>query len=766
MEKSELLTIESKCIQEEAPWCNASCPIHVDARKFIGLMSQGKWQDARKIIDKTLPFSSTIGRICDHPCENACKRAEAGGPIAIGALERCCVQNTAPERRIQILPSRDQRVAVLGDGLDSLTVCWDLVRKGYTLSLFSSGDQLGEGLMHLAACLVPEQVLREEVAVLRELGVTFNIKQRIAQAFYEEIRKEFQSVYVGSDAGQALDLNTTFDPVTLATGEAGVFTGGARAQGQEPSPIGDVGRGRRAALTMDRYLKKVSLTVGREKEGPYETRLYTAITGLAQMPRTPMADPATGYTREEALKEAKRCLQCQCLECVKVCEYLKGFHAYPKVYARNIHNNDIAITKNIDTNRLVNACSLCGLCTEVCPNDFSMSEVCLNARRRMFQKGKMPSSFHEFGIRDMLFSNGDKFAMARHEPGMEKSAFVFFPGCQLSGSSPEHVEQVYQHLRNTLSGGVGLMLRCCGAMAEWAGREELFQESLRTLSDQCSAMGDPVLIVACSTCYDFFKRYLLGIEIRSLWEVLKTTGLPETQTARAYPQPLAIHDPCTARHEKGVQESVRLLLKQLGCTIEEMPLSGVLTECCGYGGLMYNASPDLAKSVVKRRAAESPVDYVAYCAMCRDSLATTGKRVLHLLDLIWNTSDEDAAARKNPGFSSRQENRARLKRKLLQKIWNEKTKDMESYEKITLHIPAEVKDLMEERRILIEDLQQAVEYAEKTGRKFRDPRTGRFLASYCPTKVTYWVEYVPLGDGYAVHRAYSHRMRVSRGEKE
>ena len=91
-------------------------------------------------------------------------------------------------------------------------------------------------------------------------------------------------------------------------------------------------------------------------------------------------------------------------------------------------------------NRLINSCSLCGLCEAVCPEDFAMQDLCLQARRAMVQKGKMPPSAHEFALLDMQFSNSDRFALARHEPGKTSSAQVFFPGCQLSASSPKQVQ--------------------------------------------------------------------------------------------------------------------------------------------------------------------------------------------------------------------------------------------------------------------------------------------------------------------------------------
>ena len=88
---------------------------------------------------------------------------------------------------------------------------------------------------------------------------------------------------------------------------------------------------------------------------------------------------------------------------------------------------------------------------------------------------------------------------------------------------------------------------------------------------------------------------------------------------------------------------------------------------------------------------------------------------------------------------------------------------MDAYEQIGLHIPEEVERLIEDRRILREDLQKTIHHAETTGEKFINPSTGRSLAFLRPDRVTYWVEYSRVGEDYQVHNAYSHRMEMKRG---
>lgn len=173
---------------------------------------------------------------------------------------------------------------------------------------------------------------------------------------------------------------------------------------------------------------------------------------------------------------------------------------------------------------------------------------------------------------------------------------------------------------------------------------------------------------------------------------------------------------------------------------------------------MYFANRELAEKVVQRRISESPLQYLAYCAMCRDQFSFEGKPAWHLLDLIFGPGDFDKATQKGPDYSQRRENRARLKHSLLKDLWGEDV--AEGRQPVKLQIPEQVRDLMERRMILTEDIQEVIEWAERTGFRLVNNHTGHFLAHHTPTIVTYWVEYSPYGDGFAVHNAYSHRMEI------
>lgn len=736
-----------------------------------------------KVFRKSVPFPEIIARTCDQPCRLKCNRETLGGAIRVADIERACIKySTEPLPGYPLLPKKKSRVAIIGSGLNGLTAAFDLSRKGYLVDLYEQQERLGGHLWEFPEEQLPRDILERETDLIRQTGVKIHLGERVdsnhmildeVDAIYIAIGK-INSEFSFVDSGH----NGSFqiDPITYQTKQPRYF-------GRENSPrpyssIFCISDGRRAAISIDRFLQKVSLTASRINEGAYETCLYTNISGLPLVDTVAPGQQNGGYTKEEAVAEAKRCLQCECMECVKVCEYLKHYGSYPKKYVRDIYNNMSMLVRARLANTFINSCALCGLCAQVCPNDLNMGQVNRETRQLMVKTDRMPFATHDFALRDMAFSNGEKFALARNAPGFDTSDYVFFPGCQLSGSSPDYVEKAYNYLRDTYqqdNASVGLMLRCCGAPADWAGREDLFAESQSEFGIEYERLGKPKVILACSSCYQMLQKHNPDIEILSFWDVYDRRGSVGDKTvleqqnisARVFSKKIAVHDPCSTRYESHIQDSVRNILLKMGCEIQELPLSREKTECCSFGGLMWLANKPVSEKMVQQRINECSLDYVTYCAMCRDFFARRGKRTLHLFDYIFGEKETDLALNPGVGFSQRHENRARLKEKLLKELWSESMPEQESFESFRLVLPVEVEKQVEERLILIEDLQMVVEYAERTGKRMFNNSTNHFLAFYKPTSVTYWVEYTPQKDGsFFVHKAYSHRMEIGKGTQK
>lgn len=772
MEQAFLRAFEAQCVQDEAPACQSSCPVHVEARSFILLLQQGKTAQARKQLDRTLPLSCLMGYLCEGPCQQACVRTKIDAAVNLPLLERACVGASQSAKPLP-LPASGKHIAVLGAGLSSLIVAWELGKKGHSVTIFHHAPA-GGCLNDLPHELLPPTALPEAFDQLQAVRVTFTPLSR-AQAgaqWLEATLQNFLALYVGQDDNSAFphadaaalglclhEGRLSNNPLTLVTEHPRVFAGGCALEKQFLF-IQQAADGKRAAASIDRLIQGVSPESAREKEAVTASLLYVNISDIPASPVPQPADPLKP-SPEEALAEATRCIQCQCLECVKQCPYLAHYKGYPKRYLREIYNNLSVVQGLRQANTMINSCAQCGLCAVICPQGLDMGAFCRKARQEMVDSKRMPPSAHEFALEDMAFSNGEDVALFRHQPGHERSAFALFCGCQLPATLPNQSLSLYQHLCQHLAGGLGLWLGCCGAPALWAGQNALTAATVAAFRNTWEQAGKPEILLACASCSAFFAAECPEIPCRTVWDVLAELPLP--LTAAPVPLPLAIHDPCAARHATRTQASVRRLLTQLGQDSHELAMGQEHSRCCGYGGLVSEANPTLALTYAGSRLHDTDMPLLVYCAMCRESMQTAGKASLHLLDMLFPGSDmqqpHEALTRPALGISARQEGRLRFRRKVLEECWGESP--CPSALGLRVHISPELAQKLEKRRILHSDIQAVLREVQRNGALFYHPHSKRALAALRPRKVTFWLEFTPQTDGsYILHDAYCHRMIV------
>lgn len=755
MDKQKLLCKQDLCITDEPSPCVTKCPIHVDAKGMIDEIAQRNFKKAYKILVKKLPFPKILCRICDCICEKACLRQEIGGSISIQQLEKAVVKyGETTSKRTFPIPKNGKSVAVVGGGISGLTSAVDLDKKGYNVTIYEKENKLGGRMWSFDKDILPEHTIEEEMESILKGSIKVKLNNELTEENINSLINEFDAVYVG--IGKKIDEKV--DENTFQVDNKGLFVGGISATNNE-SVILSVSSGRRAAVSIDRYIQKKSMTALRENEGSYISNFKLDVIDVNNMllEKKIEALDSDGFSEEEAIKEASRCIKCQCIECSKACNHIRKYSMMPKKYIRQINHNEEIILGDHYANEMINSCTMCGLCGEVCSSNLNMRDIIKDTRKSMVEREKMPPSAHDFALKDMEFSNSEKFALLRHQIGFDKSKYLFFPGCQLSASSPEYIEKIYNDLIGSTDEGVGIMLGCCGAPAEWAGREKLFQDSINNLKEKWNDMGKPVFILACSSCCNIFTSYAPEISFLSLWEFMVEHGIQKDNRV-GKENVVTIHDACTTRHNNKLQESVRKIVSDLGYEIQELKYTKEKTKCCGYGGLVYYANKEQAEGFIKERIEESDKDYIVYCAMCRDLFASQGKRTVHLLDLIYGGNPDKLAEKKGPRFWERRINRSKVKERFLQLRGEEKINNKDT--KLDIVVSDEIKDLMEDRWILLQDVEEVIENAESHGEKFTNPVNDHYLARKVLTNVTYWVEYEKKEERYIVINVYSHRMEV------
>ena len=737
---------EALCTQDQPPYCAAACPLHLDGKGLCAAVEKGNFAKGREIVEKYIVLPHTLAAVCEAPCRSKCRRREAGDSLQLQLLEQACMTYGKKKQtgsRLAFIRKKAEKIAVVGAGMAGLCTALELGGRGYAVTLFEKAAEAGGRLLQVPETQLAAADFEKDLKKLNQLGILLETAHTVDEAELQSLLAQYDAVYVSAAAVETIALDVTIDRTTLAANVDKLFAGNT-VQGAQ-SFIADASDGKKAAISIERYLQKASLTLKREQEGVFESKLFTRTEQVA--PLAAVQPQELRYTEAEAQKEAERCIQCRCTECLDACAFLRHYKRYPRLYAREVFNNSTIVMGIHGANGLINSCSLCGQCKVVCPNGFDMSEICKVAREDMVTRGKMPPSAHDFALMDMAFSNGEDYFFARHQPGRTESRYALFPGCQMGASMPDMVQRVYEDLTQRLEGGVGLILGCCGAIADWAGEQPLLRQELEKIRAAWQQLGEPQMITLCPSCYKTFQQ--ADIPAVGILDVLQQIGLPEVIPQQS--GVLAVHDACTARFDRNLQDNVRALAQQVGYRIEELPYSREKTHCCGYGGLTSLVNREVSAETVQQCISQSSADYLTYCVNCRDQFRSQGKTARHILELLYGLDDHAVA-----DISTRRINRRRLKYKLRREIWGEEL--MMPEPKIKYSISDAVRQQLNDRMILETDIVQILEHADATNEMIYDKSKQAYYSSMRIGNVTFWIVFTREDDVYVVQNAYSHRM--------
>ena len=742
LSKEKMDEMVARCVYEQPPFCNAACPLKLDVKAMLAAAAQGDMKKALLIYEKAAPFPLIVSKGCEAPCEARCRLGEIGDGVAIRAVEAAVARYGERTRGGGVFRSKKKKtVALFGSGLFCLFFAGEIEKKAYPLTVFCEEADIKAFLLSELDFLNEEE-LAAELERLKSKDIQFEFNCALTRDFVLERRKDFDVVCASEAVAKRAYPAAVCDEALMIYEAERLVMGAGR--GVLPAAFG----AKKAALTVDRLAQNLDPRNTRGEEGATESRLYTDLSEAKELARAPL--PEGGYDREQAEREAGRCIQCYCDECFKGCAYLRHYKKHPGLISREIYNNTQIIMGDHQLNKPMNSCALCGQCTVTCPNGFDMAEVCHIARRNMVSTDKMPNSPHEFALLDMAFSNEEAF-LCRRQPGHERCKYVFFPGCQASAIAPETVRAAYEDLCRRLPGGVALMLGCCGAICDWAGRFEMYAETKAFLADALHGLGDPIVIAGCPSCKKQLAEHE-GLELLGIWDVLEDIGLPEG--ARGLDRPAALHDPCGARGDTHTQRAIRDIAEKLGCTLVDTPYSGDRSPCCGYGGLTAYANPQVAEELTRECLKRSEEPYISYCMACRDRFAREGRESRHILELVYGA---DAGA--PPDISQKRYNRLSLKNALLRELWGEEAEE----EKLDfdLSFTDEALKMMDGRMILKSDIAAVIQDYKRSGEAIEDSESGLLAARYRLGNVTFWAMFTEdAAGGVTVHRAYSHRMKI------
>jgi NADH-quinone oxidoreductase subunit F len=237
--------------------CENNCPLHMQIPQFLQLFKEGRLEEAFESVLMDNPLPATTGRVCQHPCQDLCRRAAIDAPVAMREVHRYIADaifdsdllEPLTERLIaRQLPSTGKRVGVVGSGPAGLTAAFYLALLGHEVVVYESRAEPGGMLRYaLPEYRLPKDVLDQEIELIRRLGVSFVCGMPIGDALtLEELDRTHDAIFLaigawkethldipGSDMRGVLHalefLEQVNDGSRTSTGERVVVVGGGNA---------------------------------------------------------------------------------------------------------------------------------------------------------------------------------------------------------------------------------------------------------------------------------------------------------------------------------------------------------------------------------------------------------------------------------------------------------------------------------------------------------------------------------------------------------
>ncbi len=195
------------------PPCMMACPAHTDVQGYVGLIANGQFKEAVKLIKEDLPIPASIGRVCPHPCETECRRNSVEEPISIATLKAFAADYDLFDDREETYmpemePETGKKIAIIGAGPAGVSAAYFLSTYGHKVEVFEAMDKPG-GMMRygIPQYRLPKHVIDAEVKLIEDMGVTFHYNTKLGDDItINHLKKHYDASFLAIGAWESSSM--------------------------------------------------------------------------------------------------------------------------------------------------------------------------------------------------------------------------------------------------------------------------------------------------------------------------------------------------------------------------------------------------------------------------------------------------------------------------------------------------------------------------------------------------------------------------------
>lgn len=362
----------------EAP-CQITCPAHMDIPQMNRLLAEGKFNEALQVVKQDIALPAVFGRICPAPCEGACRRKPIDGAVSICLLKRYAGDEdleSGQQWQPVVQELNGKKIAVIGAGPAGLSAAYYLALRGYKVGVYDRRDKPGGTLWkEVEAGILPEEILESEIELIRRVGVSFQVEE-IDQQSFDQLELEADAILLTTGSGE--------NKPELSRDRKGTFVAGSASRHSKLA-IRALGQGKEAAFSIDQFCRgemvigEVSTFNSRfGKLLPDEVAEY--MKEASKDARIEPNEVHAGFSREQVIKEASRCLHCDCRDLEK-CKLRLLADEYEAKQKRFWSADRKLVEKQIQQDLVIyepSKCIKCGICVQITAEhqeEFGMSFI-------------------------------------------------------------------------------------------------------------------------------------------------------------------------------------------------------------------------------------------------------------------------------------------------------------------------------------------------------------------------------------------------------